>query len=109
MDMKRDLPTFMISFNPLKKRGFYLVHTKEPFFVADVIGFKSMDESLEYEAQMTTGGRTVYKGNYYVIDPAFIIRTKLEDEDLQRAADKEASLFRRAADWLHAYLKEMDK
>lgn len=94
----------------------YLTHTREPFFVAEIVEFDNLPDCMEYEANMSIGGRTLLDGKYYVVDPIFILNkeqkgvTHLVDnlEHAQREADKMSKLFRRAADWVHSYLKNRD-
>lgn len=85
----------MIASNPMLS-GMYLVHTKEPNFIARVVNYKE-DPSLK--------ASTLYKGIYYGLD----VHMLPIGSDHQYDPDRLEKILRRAADWLHTALKEMDK
>ena len=108
MKKKHNLPTFMLAHNPMVESGMHLVHTREPLFIAKIVHFRDQVDALDYESGLRLMGRTIYKDEYYILDIQLLIRTTAPPDEAQKDADNLAKLFRRAADWLHAALKNME-
>jgi hypothetical protein len=102
---KNDAPKFLISANPMARpKVLYLTHTQSPFFVAEIKEFDQLTKCVEHEATIAIGGRTSVNNKFYVVDPVFIIHEGETPGNTQENADKMAGLFRRAADWVRAYM-----
>lgn len=105
MSKKTNPPTFMISFNPMSEhQQLYVTHTKDPFFVAEVHGFTDEIRCREFELPLTHYSRTHFDGKFYVLEVKFLISQKVIPVT-QEEGYKMAGLFRRSADWFHAYIK----
>lgn len=99
------LPAYIISERRPDGRQF-LVGTREPVFVAEIVVSDSVADAAEKELGFQFGSRTMYKNKCYSLLVVQAVFTK-PTEQTQAFADKMARYFRRAADYyLHNYLKK---
>jgi len=104
------LPRFMIAENPLAQREReFILHTKKPALLMEV--FDTTDWPPEkYTAllqQLNVYGTTTVDDMDFLLAPV-----RLFDQpplQTQKDTDQLAGLFRRAADWWHAYIKFEEK
>lgn len=95
----------MFAENPMADPGKYVIHTGNPVIVARVYIFASEIDAREFSMPIRFGAMTVLNGEYYVLAADLIMYEGDVPDATQKEADKLAAVLRRAADWLHAYLK----
>jgi hypothetical protein len=108
--MKDNLPRFMIAENPLIESGReFVLHIKKPALLIEVFDTTDWpkDKYIEALQQFNVYGTTTVNEMDFLLVPV-----KLFDNpefETQEDADRMAGLFRRAADWWHAYIKFEEK
>jgi len=102
------LSKFMIAENPITSSGEFILHTRKPALLMQVIDITnwSDDDRVHNMKDFNVYGLTEVNGMNFLIVPAILFDSPVVNN--QADADKLAKLFKRAGDWWHAYIKFED-
>lgn len=103
-------PKFLICENPMVDSGLFILHTRTPLLLAQVLHFDTEEERMEAQKLVEVGSHTTLDEDEHVLLNAMwmIPSEKLTAMTAQERADSLAKLMSRMADWYHAYCKWED-
>lgn len=106
MSKAEKLPKFLFCQNVLASDRDYIIHTREPMFIAEIAVFNDEQMFFQFQKSIEIGARTEFNDRMYVVFPVKII-SDIEYKSAQEKADKWAKLMSRTGDWLFNYLKNL--
>ena len=99
----KKLPSFIVAKNPMVDHRVFIIHARNPRFIAEPVHFNLDQEKewMQFKRESNLGASVDYPGKLIAIRVHWI-------EDNDQTAQRLAKLMSRMGDWYHAYLKFED-